>query len=69
MCLAPFAILRGGREGGKIRWFDGESSLAGGHAIVDEGGGEEEEEKTGNGLSLLRRPPLLLGGFVHDGVS
>ena len=43
-----------------------ESSLAGGHAIVDEEG--EEEEKTGNGLSLRRRP-LLFERFVHDGVS
>ena len=33
---SPFRDIerrRGG--GGKIRWFDGESSLAGGHAIAD----------------------------------
>ena len=51
------------REGRSVG--SSESSLASGHAIVD--GGGEEEEKTGNGLSL--RPLLLLGRFVHDGVS
>ena len=52
------------REGRSVG--SSESSLASGHAIVD--GGGEEEEKTGNGLSLRRRP-LLLERFVHDGVS